>query len=352
MHKYDYSFLKDYKITSKLIGLSNVIYESNNKSNNLKSKNPDYFNVLHEKAIIESTVSSSRIEGIETSVKRQKELLIENKKPLNHNEEELSGYKDAIVFISEHYDEIEINEKTIKHLHNLLMYYTTNQKGEYKKTDNEITIRYEDGSSKTLFETVSYKDTKKHMSDLIHAYKDACKDDEINKMLLIPCFIIDFLAIHPFTDGNGRISRLLTLLLLYKEGYDVGKYISYEKMIEEYKWNYYEEINKSQVDWHNNKNDYSYYIVFHFQMLYRCYKEINQRIDDLYINDKKISKKERIKNVIAESVIPISKADIQDKLNDISITTIEKELSDLLKENKIKKIGDRKYAKYIWLDND
>ena len=351
MHKYDYSFLKDYEITNKLIGLSNVIFESNNKSINLRYKNPVIFDKLHEKAIIESTISSSRIEGIETNEKRQKELLIENKKPLNHDEAELSGYKDAIVFISEHYDEIEVSEKTIKYLHSLLMYYTTNQKGEYKKSDNVINIRYEDGRSETIFETVSYLDTDRHMSDLISAYKDAYNDDEINKMLLIPCFIIDFLAIHPFTDGNGRISRLLTLLLLYKEGYDVGKYISYEKMIENYKWNYYEEINKSQINWHNNKNDYSYYIVFHFQILYRCYSEINQRLNDLYVNDKRVSKKKRIENIIINSVIPIAKAEIQDRLPDVSVTIIEKVLSYLLKQNKIKKIGNYKDARYVWLSS-
>ncbi len=346
MHKYDYSFLKDFKITSKLIGLSNIIYESNNKTKDLKDYYPELFFKLHEKAIIESTVSSNRIEGVKTSEKRQQELLIENKKPINHNEEEISGYKDAIVYITKNYNKLVINEKTIKELHRILMYYTQGEKGEYKKVDNEITANYEDGRKEILFKTVSYKTVDKNMKELVRAYKDANKDSEIDKTLLIPCFIIDFLAIHPFIDGNGRISRLLTLLLLYKHDYDIGKYISYEKMIEDYKWNYYEEINKSQISWCSNKNDYSPFIIFHFQMLYRCYGEMNKRLGEL-LNSKKISKKTRIEKTVLNSITPISKKEIQDNLPDVSSTTIEKVLSDLLKDNKIKKIGTYKNARYI-----
>lgn len=346
MHKYDYSFLKDFKITSKLLGLSNVIFESNHKSKNLKEDYPDLFSKLHEKAIIESTISSSRIEGVVTSEKRQRELLVDNKKPLNHNEEEISGYKDALVYVSKNYNYLEINEKTIKELHRMLMYYTEGPKGEYKKVDNEIVANYEDGTREIIFETVSYKEVDKHMKELVKAYNTAVKDNDINKTLLIPCFIIDFLAIHPFIDGNGRVSRLLTLLLLYKHDYEIGKYISYEKMIEEYRWNYYEEINKSQNDWYNNNNDYSPYIVFHFQMLYRCYGEMNKRLNEL-LDSKKVSKKTRIENTILNSLTPISKSDIQDVLPDVSGTTIEKVLGDMLKENRIRKIGTYKNARYI-----
>ncbi|MBR5341133.1 MAG: Fic family protein [Erysipelotrichaceae bacterium] len=346
MHKYDYSFLKDFKITSKLIGLSNVIAESNYKVNVQEKENPVVFLKLHKKAIIDSAVSSNRIEGIETSEKRNRDLLENNDKPLNHSEEEISGYKDAIVFISDHYEEIEINEDTIKYLHSMLMYYSSKSKGQYKKTDNEITARYENGNSEVIFQPVKSNETDKHMKQFINAYNRAKNDNEINQLLLIPCFIVDFLAIHPFFDGNGRISRLLTLLLLYKEGYRVGKYISYEKMIEQYKWNYYQELNFSQTGWHDNENDYSPFIVFHFQMLYRCYKEISERFISEE-TDRKISKRDRIENTVMKSVVPISKTEIADVLPDISVTTIEKVLGELIKKNKIRKIGTYKNAKYV-----
>ena len=350
MHKYDYTFLKEYKIVSKLIGLSNVIYESNHKSQDLERNYPLIYSGLHKKAIIESTISSNRIEGIRTSPKREKELLSDNSKPLDHNEQEISGYKEAIIFISDHYDEIDISEATIKYLHSLLMYYSQDNKGGYKRIDNQITATHEDGSKEILFEPVSAFEVKTAMEQLIMAYRDAVNDSDINKMLLIPCFITDFLAIHPFQDGNGRISRLLTLLLLYKQGYDIGKYISYEKMIEDYKENYYQELHRSQEGWHENRNDYSPFIVFHFQMLYRCYSEINERFADI-LNNPGSTKTERIRNRVLNSLIPISKKDIADSLPDIGLTTIEKVLSDLLKENKIKKIGTYKNARYIRNDD-
>lgn len=345
MHKYDYSFLKDLKISSKLIGLSNVIAESNYKFFLNKTKNKKTYQRLHEKAVIESTISSNRIEGIETSPKREKELLSKNDKPLNHSEQEISGYRDAIIYISNHYDELQIDTKTIRYIHSLLMYDTSKEKGEYKKTDNEISIRYENGGRETIFVPVSSIDVEYHMEELVKAYESARRDNEINNMLLIPCFIIDFLAIHPFTDGNGRVSRLLTLLLLYKEGYDIGKYISYEKKIEEYKWNYYQQLRLSQNGWNENTNDYSPFIIFHFQILYRCYKEIGERF--LETGNKKSSKKTKIENAVLNAVVPVSKAEIADAFPDISITTIEKVLSDLIKQGKIKKIGTYKNARYI-----
>ena len=346
MHKFNYLFLKDYKVVSKLIGLSNVIYESNHKSQDLSKKYPDVFTRLHEKAVIDSTISSSRIEGVWTSPKREKELLTGYSAPLNHSEQEISGYRDAIIFISDHYDEIDISEATIRHLHSLLMYYSQDRKGDYKKFDNQISVTYADGSKKILFEPVPASEVETAMKQLILAYNEAVNDSDINKMLLIPCFITDFLAIHPFQDGNGRISRLLTLLLLYKHGYVIGKYVSYEKMIEEYKENYYQELYRSQNEWHENTNDYSFFIVFHFQMLYRCYMKMNERFDDI-LHDPKITKTERIRNKIFNSLIPLSKKDIAGSLPDISLTTIEKVLSDLLKEEKIKKIGTYKNARYI-----
>ena len=351
MHNFDYSFLKDLSITSRLIGLSNVIAESNYRTKIQKNNNPLVYKKLHEKAIVESTIFSNRIEGVETSEKRNDEILNKNYPPLNHNEQEISGYKDAIVYISENYNDITINEDLIKHLHYLLMYYTPDSKGEYKKVDNEISIRYADGTSKSIFNPIRAKDVDAAMKNLIRAYNDAYIDSEINHLLLIPCFIVDFLSIHPFLDGNGRISRLLTLLLLYKEDYDIGKYISYEKMIDSYKWNYYQELNRSQTFWDENNNDYSFFIIFHFQMLYRCYMEIGERfISDE--NNKKLSKQKRIENVIMNSIVPISKADLSNKLPDISITTIEKALADLIKERRIIKIGAYKNARYIKNDED
>ena len=183
------------------------------------------------------------------------------------------------------------------------------------------------------------------MKDYILAYQVAKDDYNIPPLLLIPCVILDFLSIHPFSDDNGRVSRLLTLLLLYKEGYDIGKYISFENQINKYKGNYYDVLEKSQINWNESNNDYYPFIQFNFQILYQCYKEINKRF--IKTKNGKEKKNERIESIILDSIVPISKKEIHDLFPDISITTIEAVLSKLIKENKIYKIGTYKNAKYL-----
>lgn len=156
---------------------------------------------------------------------------------------------------------------------------------------------------------------------------------------------MDFLSIHPFSDGNGRVSRLLTLLLLYKEGYDIGKYISFENQINKNKVNYYDTLERSQNQWYNSNNTYYPFIEFTFQILYQCYKEINRRF--IKTKSGKAKKNERIEAVVLDSIVPISKIEIRKLLPDVSVTTIEAVLAKLLKENKIYKIGTYKDAKYI-----
>jgi Fic family protein len=183
------------------------------------------------------------------------------------------------------------------------------------------------------------------MKDFCLAYQVARDDYGIPALLLIPCVILDFLSIHPFSDGNGRVSRLLTLLLLYKEGYDIGKYISFENQINKFKGNYYDVLERSQNQWHESSNTYYPFIQFTFQILYQCYKEINRRF--IITKSGKEKKNERIEAVVLDSIVPVSKSDIQELLPDVSVTTIEAVLAKLLKENKIYKIGTYKNAKYL-----
>ncbi|MBR4470744.1 MAG: Fic family protein [Erysipelotrichaceae bacterium] len=343
MHKYDYSFLKDLNISARLISLTNTISEINTRSVYQKERYPEVFHKLVRISTVDSTVSSNAIEGIATDEKRIKDLFEKNENPLNHDEKQIIGYSHALKYISEHEKELRIDEKTICFLHSMII---DNDKigGIYKKIDNTITRFYENGEREVIFEPVGADDVKENMRRMLMAFREAYNDSDINNMLLLPCFIVDFLAIHPFSDGNGRLSRLLTLLILYQEGYDIGKYISYEKEIENYKWNYYEELRKSQIGWHENENDYSSFIIFHYQILYRCYKKISELINE---DDLSLSKAKRIEKTIMNSVIPISKNEISEKLPDVSITTIEKALSDLIKDNKIRKIGDKRNARYI-----
>lgn len=280
--------------------------------------------------------------------KESKRLLKKNNEPLTYNEEEIAGYRDAIKFVTDNYEYLSFNEETIKKIHALLVskHVGYDKGGKYKTSDNVIAEKYPDGTIKrVIFDPIKASETEKAINDLCLTYQVYKDDYGIPSLLLIPCVIVDFLSIHPFSDGNGRVSRLLTLLLLYKEGYDIGKYISFENQINKYKGNYYETLERSQYQWHESKNTCYPFIEFTFQILYQCYKEINRR----FINTKsgKNKKNERIEAVIMDSIVPISKADIQELLPDVSITTIEVVLAKLIKETKIYKIGTYKNAKYL-----
>lgn len=348
MHKFDYFFIKNKIITSEMFSLSNIITDLKSKTNLQKDRNIQLFDSLEVLAIKDSVQASNAIEGIYTTANRINEIVYDRAAPLTHDEEEIFGYHQAILYIKNHYNELNFDEKTIKKLHSLIYskYSGNKNGGEYKIEDNLIAERNEDGSIKSvIFKPVPAKDVKSAMKDMVLAYQLAKSDYGIPSLLLIPCVILDFLSIHPFKDGNGRVSRLLTLLLLFKEGIDIGKYISFEKMINEYKWNYYESLEQSQKNWHNNKSDYKPFIIYTFQIIYECYKRINERF--MLVLNEKTTKKDVIKELIFNSIVPISKSEIHDMFPNISITTIENELSNLIKNGEIIKIGTYKSAKYL-----
>ena len=183
------------------------------------------------------------------------------------------------------------------------------------------------------------------MEQLELAYMEARADADINQLLLIPCVILDFLCIHPFRDGNGRMSRLLSLLLLYKNGYDAGKYVSFEEQINRYKHFYYDALKKSSDGWEDNENDYFPFMENFLSTLYMCYKELDSRFS--VSHTRRVSKRERIETTLRNSLIPVSKADICKVLPDVSPTTVEAVLGQMVKSGSIKKIGDGRNSRYM-----
>ena len=353
MHKFTYEFLKDKTITSDLFSLSNIITDLKGKTDSKKDLYKSLFSKLESIAIKESVEGSNAIEGIYTTEGRIKEIVENNSTPLTHNEEEIAGYHDAIKFIKENYEHLSFNEETIKRIHEMLVsrHVEYDKSGKYKTSDNLIAEKNSDGTiKKVVFVPTKAKEVEKAMKDFCLAYQVYKDDYSIPPLLLIPCVIVDFLSIHPFSDGNGRVSRLLTLLLLYQEGYDIGKYVSFENQINKYKGQYYDALERSQNGWNESKNTYYPFIEFTFQILYQCYKEINKRF--IKTKSGKNKKNERIESVILDSIVPVSKADIQELLPDISVTTIEAVIAKLIKENKIYKIGTFKNAKYLRKENN
>lgn len=220
-----------------------------------------------------------------------------------------------------------------------------NYGGKYKEEDNVILEIDSLGLKRSRFKPISVIDTPIAMEQLELSYLASRDEIGINKLLLIPCLILDFLCIHPFKDRNGRMSRLLSLLLLYKNEYDVGKYIFIEEKINDSKKEYYEALKASSINWENNQNDYFPFIEYFLFILFRCYKELHDRF--ILIDGRRASKKVRIEKLVLDSIRPISKIEIYKSLVDVSVTTIEKVLGDLVKANKIKIIGKGRSTRYI-----
>lgn len=345
MKKFDYSFLSNGLLPANLINITGVIYSLKTGSEIKKDEFQKIFTELEKIAIIQSVKSSNAIEGIITSDNRIKEIVNESSKPQNHNEAEIAGYRDALNEIHLNYKTIEFNENTILRLHEIMMSYTGDEYGgKYKDEDNVILEIDNEGNRKVRFRPTSAEQTPKAMEQMILAYMDAKNNSNINMLLLIPCVILDFLCIHPFKDGNGRMSRLLSLLLLYKSGFDIGKYISFEEQINNNKGYYYKSLKESSIDWDKNENTYIPFIENFITTLYMCYKELDKRFS--IINSNKITKTARIEATVLNSLTAISKSEICNILPDVSPTTVEIVLGKMVKQGLIETIGRGRNTKY------
>ncbi len=348
MHIFDYSFLKDIDIPISLAGGMVSVTSFKTKEINDKDKYPALFDEMKNIAIFESVRDSNAIEGILSTDERIKSLLNKSVKPQNKNDFNIDGYSDVLKEIHETYKTLQIDETTILRFHKEMSPINPEEnfpKGAYKDRNNSIVKFYSDGYFETIWRPVPADQTQEAMNRLLAAFEVARNDYNINQLLLIPCFILDFLCIHPFSDGNGRMSRLLSVLLLYQNGYDIQKYISFEGKINQYKDRYYDALQASSEGWHENKNNYVPFMINFIDTLNQCYADLDKRFN--IVGDKKLSKKERVELIIVSSGKPISKREILERAPDIAQVTVEQALYDLVKENKIKKIGKSKATKYI-----
>lgn len=345
MKTFDYSFLKSGNVPATFVDLFAGIYSLKERDASRKKDFANVYSELEKIAIVQSVRGSNAIEGILTTDERIRAIVNENSAPLNHNEQEIAGYRDALHLIHGAFDRLSFDERTILDLHKtLLLQSKPNAAGHYKIDDNVIMEVRPDGTRRVRFEPISAAETEKAMGQLLLAYLDARDDSGINPLLLIPCVILDFLCIHPFSDGNGRMSRLLSLLLLYKNGFDAGKYISFEEQINKNKELYYEALRKSSIGWHENKNDYFFFVSNFLMTLLSCYRELDKRFAT--VNSKKINKAGRIEATVLNSLVPISKKEVCDILPDISPSTVELVLSKMVKDGKVIKIGQSSSIRY------
>lgn len=346
MHKFDYSFLNNGMLPSGLVNVTASISSLKMASLFRKKDFQKVFTELEKIAKIQSVKSSNEIEGIVTTDERIVQIVQQNSAPLNHNEEEILGYRDALNIIHTGHQNIQFNENTVLSLHRTMLSATDyNFGGQYKTDDNVILEIDSQGNKKIRFAPVPAEKTKTAMEQLFLAFIEANSNSNINTLLLIPCVILDFLCIHPFRDGNGRMSRLLSLLLLYKNGFDVGKYISFEEQINKNKGWYYQALKESSENWHESTNNYFPFMQNFLSTLYECYQELDKRF--AVVNSNKITKTSRIESAVLNSLLPISKAEICKLLPDISPTTVEAVLGKMVKSGIITTIGNGRSTKYI-----
>ena len=346
MRKFDYSFLNNGMLPAKLINLTSGIVSLKTMAGVRKEEYAQIFTELEAVAKVQSIKSSNAIEGIVTSDERIAAIVNQNSAPLNHNEAEIAGYRDALNEIHLGYEHIDFRQRDILRLHEMMLSIAGYKFGGQYKTDDNVILEVDtDGNRRVRFRPTSAEDTPEAMEQLELAYLEARDDANINQLLLIPCVILDFLCIHPFRDGNGRMSRLLSLLLLYKNGYDAGKYVSFEEQINNYKAYYYDSLRLSSAGWENGKNDYFPFIENFLSTLYMCYKELDKRF--AVVHGKKITKRARVEATVLNSLTPISKAEICKILPDVSPTTVEAVLGAMIKSGSIKRIGSSRSTRYI-----
>ena len=345
MRKFDYSFLSNGLLPANLVNLTANISALKTMAGVRKEEYAKIFTELEAVAKVQSIKSSNAIEGIVTSDERIAAIVNQNSAPLNHNEAEIAGYRDALNEIHLGFEHIDFRERDILRLHEMLMSFAGYEYGRYKTDDNVILEIDADGSRRVRFRPTPAEETPKAMEQLELAYMEARSDANINQLLLIPCVILDFLCIHPFRDGNGRMSRLLSLLLLYKNGFDAGKYVSFEEQISNYKAYYYEALRQSSIGWEANENSYFPFIENFLSTLYMCYKELDKRF--AVVHGKKITKKARVEATILNSLTPLSKAEICKIHPDVSPTTVESVLGAMVKSGMIKRIGASRSTRYI-----
>lgn len=346
MRQFEYKERMKRLLTPNVVSLLTKIHEYKGEQNLFIESNSDKLTELLEIAKIQSTEASNKIEGICTSDDRLKQLVMDKTMPKTRNEKEIAGYRDVLTTIHENYEYIPIRSNYLLQLHDDLYKFTgLSVGGKYKSVDNVIAEIDVNGNKSIRFQPVEAWQTPEAINNICEAYNDALNDG-IDPLLIMPMFILDFLCVHPFNDGNGRMSRLLTLLLLYKSGYIVGKYISIEKLIERSKDTYYETLKASSTGWHEGTNDYIPFVEYYLGIIIASYREFSSRVQTLI--ESGMSKPEKVREIIRNHVGKITKAQIMQKCPDISLVTVQRTLAELVEKKEVIKISGGRYTSYIW----
>jgi Fic family protein len=325
------------------VWLMNSISEYKGKEELYRKQSPQVLQSLVEMAMIESVESSNRMEGVTVEKVRLRPLIIGHSKPRDRSEEELAGYRRALDLIHQKYESLVISPQTLQDLHRFSR-FDIGDAGEWKKKNNEIIKKHPDGRIEVIFKPVAAQDVPEAMKQLCLAYEHSITQLRYPPLYAIACLILDFLCIHPFRDGNGRVSRLLTLLSLYQAGYEVGKYISIERIIEQSKESYYEALDKSSQDWHKGKHNIMPWFHYFLGTIVAAYKEFERRAD--HVKASKGAKTAVVTEAILNQVGEFSISDIERECPGVSRDMIRVVFRQLQKDKKIVCLGKGKSAQW------
>ena len=345
MRVFDYSVFEKIQWDNEIVALLAQIHEYKGRQELFLKQKPAVLDHLVEVAKIQSTESSNKIEGIVTTNTRIKELVAEKTTPKNRDEKEIAGYRDVLALIHDRFEYIPIRSSVILQLHrDLYKYSGMDIGGRYKNTQNYISATTADGKSYVLFTPLPPYETPEAIESICEQYNHAVDSGVVDSLLLITIFIKDFLCIHPFNDGNGRMSRLLTTLLLYQRGYVVGRYISLEHIIEKTKSSYYDVLEESSEGWHEGKNSYAAFIKYLLGVVLKAYRDFEERVD---LFDEKLSAYDLVKRATERKIADFTKSEIMELCPEIKSSSVEASLKKLCDEGFLKKVGSGRATKYV-----
>lgn len=344
MRIYNYSALKKLMLPMETVNLISRINEYKGKQELYKKQAPQILNTLKDVAIVQSTKASNAIEGIIITDKRLKGLMEKKTEPFDRSEGEIAGYRDVLNLIHSSYDAIPIQPSVILQLHRQLYSYLHIEGGKWKNAENIISETHRDGTKFIRFKPVSVFDTPESMRMLCDEFNNSASMETVEPLILISVFILDFLSIHPFNDGNGRIARILTLLLLYTSGFEVGRFVSLEKIIEDTKEGYYETLYLSSQGWHENQNDIIPWTNYLLTTIIAAYKVLESRVG--IIETGKGNKAARIRKFIENKLGYFTKEDIRNACPDVSESTINRVLNEMKDKGLVEPTGLGRSAKW------
>ncbi|HOW73954.1 MAG TPA: Fic family protein [Phycisphaerae bacterium] len=344
MRSFEHGYLLETPVSHSLLITMRAVGEFRGRQGLYTEQFPEVLETLRQVAMIQSTESSNRIEGITVLPGRVADLVAKKSKPRDRSEQEVAGYRDVLASIHANHSRLRLSTDLILGWHRTMYHYTGEQGGRWKAKDNAITEVRPDGRQVVRFRPASAISTPKFMDRLVRVFNEALVEPKTDPLLLIASFVFDFECIHPFADGNGRVGRLLALLLLYQSGYQVGRYISLERIVEESKETYYDSLLQSSRGWHSAEHDLRPWWEYFLGMLTAAYKEFESRVGTL--TTARGAKREMVQNAIQRLPDRFRLGDLQRACPGVSYPTLKRALADLKREGKLRCLGKGRDAEW------